>query len=199
MIEALNAGLKAIIDKRTPPRTGVIVRRFQRRDRDGIPWGACITGVQDVVLHDPQAPSEKSYVEHLSEPDLPERVAKHMTTTLIVNAVTGRRLCRSDTSGRQARRPTRAATHQIRVGDQHENREGARPHDSAIATGPSGQDHPVAMLDQRGQSSGQQSDSPPAPCPPSTMHSGRCEPGSTPGRASATSLSACTARASIFS
>jgi hypothetical protein len=45
---------------------------------------------------------------------------------------TGRgRLCRSHPQGRQAGRPSGAITDQVRVGDQSEDRQGARPHRAA--------------------------------------------------------------------
>src|SRR5262249_61275798 len=45
---------------------------------------------------------------------------------------------------------SRRATHQVRAGDQFEDRQVAGPDDSAIVADPGGSGHPITLLDQRG-------------------------------------------------
>jgi hypothetical protein len=58
-----------------------------------------------------------------------------------------RHLCRSNSQGCEARRPPRGAAYEVRVGDKHENRQGTRPHDPAVAAPACGRGHSV--MDRR--------------------------------------------------
>jgi hypothetical protein len=55
----------------------------------------------------------------------------------------GRHLCGQDPKRRQASRLTRGAAHQVRAGDQHEDGEGARYPDPAVASASRGRDDSV--------------------------------------------------------
>jgi hypothetical protein len=47
-------------------------------------------------------------------------------------------VCGQDSQGRQARRPSRRAAHEVRAGDQPQDREGVRPDDPPVAAGAGG-------------------------------------------------------------
>ncbi len=58
---------------------------------------------------------------------------------------------RQDLERRQARRSPRRAAHEVRVGDQFEDREGAWHHRPPLAAAAGGPRNPVAVLDPRGR------------------------------------------------
>jgi putative tryptophan/tyrosine transport system substrate-binding protein len=57
-----------------------------------------------------------------------------------------RELRRQDLQGREARRPSHRAAHQVRAGHQYEDRQGARPHHSALASPAGGPGDPVTRV-----------------------------------------------------
>src|SRR5712692_10523814 len=54
-----------------------------------------------------------------------------------------RHVCGQDPEGREAGRPPRGAAHEVRAGDQPQDRESARPHDPAVATAAGRRDYPM--------------------------------------------------------
>ena len=58
----------------------------------------------------------------------------------------GATLCRQDPQGRQAGRPSRRAADEVRARHQPQDRQGARPHDPAVAAGAGGSGHRVNQL-----------------------------------------------------
>jgi hypothetical protein len=66
----------------------------------------------------------------------------------------GRPLCRQDPQGRETGRPPHRATHEVRVGHQSQNRQGARPHHPAVAAGAGRPGDRMIERPERGEAGG---------------------------------------------